>query len=292
MSGVIIPAMASPYERCLACVGSAQPGARAMMAYWLEVSRPVGTSMGIYNCREVRGSTFLSQHSCGSAVDLGVPAISGSGHPTMWAFLNRLAPYCKRLGVQHIIFARKVWSASRPPEGATYNGVHPHWDHTHLELTRAAAQGLTLATLRSVLGTSNLNTPTIPLPPPVHAGEDIMLGLDVGRRDDPVVREPRVGTLQAFLVDAGFLSDVSEVDGAAGNKTRSALNLWKQSVGITSALSGGEGVIGSWEYARMMGAGGGTGTPGPQGPKGDKGDKGDPGTLSGDVVIEGSIRTP
>lgn len=141
---------------CSACSGSATAGARALMAYWLEVSAPTGTNLGIYACRPIAGSSALSIHACGRAVDLGVPVVPG-GHPAAWALLRRVADSgrARALGFQGFIWARTAWYATEPA-GRPYQGVHPHWDHIHAELTPAAGASLTLATLRAVLGTEPL----------------------------------------------------------------------------------------------------------------------------------------
>lgn len=96
--------------------------------------------------------------------------------------------------------------------------------------------------------------------PPLEE-EDDMFGLDIGRGDDPVVTDQRVGRLQAFLVRRGYNLGTSGpngdgVDGRAGPTTRSALNAWKLANGITAKTSGGEGKIGIYEWAAMQGGGG------------------------------------
>lgn len=87
-----------------------------------------------------------------------------------------------------------------------------------------------------------------------------MLGLDIGKTDDPVVESEMGGALQAFLVGEGYdLGDFGPngdgVDDRPGNVTRGALHRWKIDNGITSANSGGEGRIGKYEYAAILRAG-------------------------------------
>lgn len=144
-----IPQMAA-WEACTSCSGGPQPGATALMAYFRE-SVPGAINMGIYNCRNVAGSANRSVHSCGRACDLGC-LVTRVAHRAMYKFLDALAPHMRRLGIQLVIFDRRYWSANTPPGGREYKGVHPHRDHIHIELNRAAARGLTLATLRSVVG--------------------------------------------------------------------------------------------------------------------------------------------
>jgi hypothetical protein len=138
------------WERCSSCTGGPQPGATAMMSYFLECT-PTAINMGIYNCRNIDGSSNRSLHSCGRACDLGCRT-TPEAHRSMYEFLARIAPNAKRLGIQLVIFDRRFWSTRTKPEGAKYEGRHPHRDHIHLELNERAAKQLTLATLRSVLG--------------------------------------------------------------------------------------------------------------------------------------------
>lgn len=133
------------------CTGSVTPGARALMAYWLEQFEPLAKSMGIYNCRTVRGGSTTSMHGEGRACDCGVP-VTDEGHRVMYRFLSLLGPHARRLGIQYVIFNRVQWSASRPATGDYYGGVHPHTDHAHIELSWNSARNLTLATLRAVAG--------------------------------------------------------------------------------------------------------------------------------------------
>lgn len=153
MSGARFDRMAA-WQGANVCTGGPTPGASALLAYWLETYRPPGSSMGIYNCRTVRGGSTTSLHGEGRAVDLGVP-VTAAGHATMWRFLQALAPHAYRLGVQLVIFDRTIWSARRSPAGDRYTGVHPHRDHAHVELTWNSARTLNLATLRAVLGSAN-----------------------------------------------------------------------------------------------------------------------------------------
>lgn len=144
---------ANPYERASDCTGAPATGARALLAWALETygSRQA-RSLGIYNCREVRGSSSRSIHSEGRAVDLGLPVgPDGKGIPLGHAIVSQLGAVGDAIGVQSVIYDRRIWSA-RSPEGRPYGGVHPHRDHLHIELTRRAGTRMTLATFRHHLG--------------------------------------------------------------------------------------------------------------------------------------------
>jgi peptidoglycan hydrolase-like protein with peptidoglycan-binding domain len=122
------------------------------MAYVL-ATFPRATNLGIYNCRNARGTTTFSPHAEGRAIDVGFPlASNGRGSSYGYALVNALLKADpSKLGIQAIIYDRKIWSA-KSPSGRDYTGVHPHYDHVHIEMTRAAADSVTLATVRSVLG--------------------------------------------------------------------------------------------------------------------------------------------
>jgi len=126
------------------CTAGPAPGARALLE-WLSGSF-VGHSGGIYNCRTVRGSQVRSIHGEGSAVDWMMPVVRGRGNPDGHDVVRELGANGRRLGVQAVIFDRTIWSA-RSPSGRPYTGVHPHYDHLHIELTREAGQRLTVAAL-------------------------------------------------------------------------------------------------------------------------------------------------
>ena len=147
------------YTPASACTGSASPGARALMDWFLD-TYPAGRNDGIYNCRPMRGGTLFSIHAEGRAVDLGTPLTGG---PPAWGtdLARQLVDNSAELGVQCVIWDRRIWSGARPAEGwRPYGGVDPHDTHLHVELTRAAGRDLTVATISDVLA---------PAPPPKPA---------------------------------------------------------------------------------------------------------------------------
>lgn len=140
----------APWQAATRCSGSASPGARALMKHVLDTT-PGARSLGIYSCRAVRGGGTRSIHSEGRALDVGMPMSGGRGSKAGHALVRALIPVASKLGVQAIIYDRKIWSA-RSPKGRAYNGVNPHYDHLHIEMTRSAAAKLNLATVRAILG--------------------------------------------------------------------------------------------------------------------------------------------
>jgi hypothetical protein len=107
-------------------------------------------NLGIYNCRTVRGSTQRSVHGDGRACDFGFPLVDNDANPAGWDLVRLLLPVVGSLGIQQIIWDRRVWSAAHP-NGAHYTGVSPHIDHVHVELTREAGQILTRAHIKATI---------------------------------------------------------------------------------------------------------------------------------------------
>ena len=94
----------------------------------------------------------MSHHGPCWAVDLGIPTDNGAYIPEFGdPIIELIGPHGRRLGYDHSIMNRRIWSA-RSPDGRRYKGVHPHRNHMHLGHNKFAATNLTYATLVSVLG--------------------------------------------------------------------------------------------------------------------------------------------
>ena len=139
------------YQGATGCLPDAQPGARALMAWWLARFGGRGAiNSGILNCRPVVGGTARSLHSEGRAADLGVRPINAAyGHEAA----SLLHAHSGELGIQCVIWSRGIWSGSQPNAGfRLYKGQNPHLDHLHVELSWPAARTLTQARIAQVLG--------------------------------------------------------------------------------------------------------------------------------------------
>ena len=128
------------WEKAVKCSGRPMPGAVRLLN-WLTQSYPVGWSGGIYNCRPIRGQTSMSIHGEGRAVDFMLPVQGGKAHPVGDEIVAKLGADGDRLGIQCIIWDRRIYSR-RSPNGRPYRGVNPHIDHLHIELNRRAATGM------------------------------------------------------------------------------------------------------------------------------------------------------
>jgi hypothetical protein len=200
------------------CASGPAPGAKALEK-WLG-SEFTGRSGGIFNCRTVRGSQAPSIHGEGRAVDWMMPVRNGRGNPEGHEVVRMLGAVGKRLGVQAIIFDRKIWSA-RSPSGRAYTGVHPHYDHLHIELTREAGQTLTLATIRQA--TSGQTT--------------------VARQTRPTIRQGAKGEhVKALQRNLGGLA----VDGEFGPKTADAVRKFQRAKSLKV-----DGIVGRQTWAAL-----------------------------------------
>jgi peptidoglycan hydrolase-like protein with peptidoglycan-binding domain len=225
------------------CEAEAGEGAQAMLAFCLD-KWSYTSSLGIFNCRTARGSTSLSHHAEGRAIDVGIPTIS----PTMadaakgMQVAETLGSCGKRLGLDHLIYNRRIWSA-RTPTGREYTGVHPHLDHIHAGLTRQAAANLTYATLQAVIGDGVGQ---------LAGEEDDILGFNIGAVGEPSVAGDRAKALQLMLIDRGYQLPRFGADGRAGDETRKALRRFKADNNLAEELEGLTGVVGPHTYAALF----------------------------------------
>lgn len=228
--------MFPPWERAVRCTGSVTPGAAAFLA-WCRAYMGIGRSGGIYNCRTMVGSSTISLHGEGRAIDWMLPTRK-DGKPTSAALragmklVELLRKYARQLGIQCIIYNRKIWSA-RSPDGRKYLGAHPHYDHVHVELTWAAARNLNLATFQKYLGTELIHedgTPDAPVPAPTPPSEPLLRNGSKGA----AVRE-----VQQRLIAHGFSLPRFGADGHFGAETEGAVRAFQAARNI-----GVDGIVG------------------------------------------------
>ncbi len=206
------------YQPAAVCTTGPQSGARAVMAWWLANFGGSGAvNSGIYNCRTVAGGATLSLHGEGRAADLGVrPHDAAYGHDVA----GLLHAHSHELGIQCVIWSRRIWSGSQPHVGfRPYSGQSAHVDHLHVELTWAAARTLTQARMVEVLGGVAPPPRLLRLTSPQMTGEDVR-------------------TVQR-AVAARFPSLNLVLDGIFGPQTEIAVKQFQASAAITA-----DGVVG------------------------------------------------
>ena len=209
------------WQGATSCTGP-MPGARALWQ-WIEQNHPGLYSFGgIYNCRPVRGGRGTSTHSEGRALDAMIRPVAGRGDPRGYRLLEQLGPQGRSLGLQAWIWDRKIWAA-RSPNSRAYTGVHPHYDHHHIELTREAGRTLTVERIRQVVGG---------VAPPAPSGRRVL------RLTSPMMRGADVAQWQAAIG--------ANPDGLFGPATRERTIVWQRSKGLAA-----DGIVGprSWQAA-------------------------------------------
>lgn len=209
------------------CTTGPQPGSKALMAAFLGLyAAKGGTNLGIFNCRPVRGSTSTtSLHGEGRACDFGI-----NPHGAAWgtALAEVLRAFSAELGIQCVIWDRRIWSGAKPEAGwRAYSGTNPHRDHIHVELTWAAARSLTAETAHRFLGGSNkpggpVADRVLEVTTPLMRGADVLavqvaVGVPVAERDQ-LYGPDTAARVRAFQQSRGLT-----VDGQVGPDTWRAI---------------------------------------------------------------------
>lgn len=187
--------------------GKCQPGSRALLETMLYLT-PGLINSGCYNPRVVAGSTTVSLHAEGRAID--VRPGNFKYKPGQWLYegpARALTEWCHFLashpetGVQQIIYAGRVWRTGRGWR-ALSTSANQHYDHAHIELTWDAALSLTPERITAALFPPQ---PVDPSPTPVPDPEP-----------DPVLEEnPGMELLfdksnyRAWISDNGTIVEVS-----------------------------------------------------------------------------------
>lgn len=141
------------------------PGAYALKDESINLFAQCG-SAGIYNCRNTRGSSAPSVHSEDRAWDAAFRQPGrGQRNPAGDHLANFLVARHQELGVQCVIWNRRIWSV---PRGywRTYSGTNPHLDHVHVELNWPAARGLVRSIVRAAFESWTGNRPPTAKPLP------------------------------------------------------------------------------------------------------------------------------
>ena len=227
------------YQVATRCTGSATPGSQALMKWSLDAGL-CDRNMGIYNCRDVRGTSGMySLHAEGRAGDHGVNTDS-KGRAKGRRLVETLRPVAKELGIQCMIFDRHIWSAKSPgKDGRPYTGVNPHYDHAHIELTRNAAANLTIATIKHVLEKASKPAVT-PAPVKPKPGKKVV---KLGSR---ALRRGSKG--KDVLYVQKFIGHGVKPDGVYGAKTEAAVRWWQDRHNLAV-----DGSIGPRDWAKILG---------------------------------------
>ena len=186
----------SPYQGQHLCSPAAKPGVVAFRDLLLRTYR--GTrNLGISRACSVGGR---SEHKEGRALDWGVhvnrPAEKAAADDMLrWLLAtdkhgNRYAN-ARRLGVQYVIWNRRIWS-SYAPTWRAYGGPNPHTDHVHISFNWPGANKQTSFWSGRVVNVTAANTPKRP---PVSAAP-------APAKAPAPAAPPPVRDSQAWTVDA------------------------------------------------------------------------------------------
>lgn len=131
---------APPYNGGRNCGGSLLAGTRELGQYLVDNFAGARSYQG-YNCRQIRGSSGMSLHGTGRALDIFVPLDGGQADNDLGdPIAHYLIQNAERIGIQLIIWDRSIWSAGRSSNKfRSYGGAHAHHDHLHIELNAAGA---------------------------------------------------------------------------------------------------------------------------------------------------------
>jgi len=103
-------------------------------------------NLGIYVCRNIKGTSTPSAHSEGRALDIGLHAGRPGERLIGDQLFQALIHSARKSGIDNVIWNRQIWSVAhggpRPFVGNYASGAprNPHVDHIHVEWTRDGSQ--------------------------------------------------------------------------------------------------------------------------------------------------------
>ena len=112
----------------------------------LHVNFPQVKNLGIYVCRDIKGTNVRSAHAEGRALDIGLRADRPAEKLIGDGIFQTLIRAAGQSGIDNVIWNRMIWSLAhggpRPWVGTYKNGApkNPHTDHIHVEWTHAGSQ--------------------------------------------------------------------------------------------------------------------------------------------------------
>jgi hypothetical protein len=122
-----------------------QPAPKQAIRF-IHANFPQVKNLGIYVCRNVKGTNARSSHAEGRALDIGLRAGFPAERLIGDQLFRAIIASATRSGIDNVIWNRQIWSVSHPrprPFVGTYpNGApkNPHTDHIHVEWTRDGSQ--------------------------------------------------------------------------------------------------------------------------------------------------------
>lgn len=113
------------------------------LAKRLKVNFPQITQTGIYNDRNVAGTSKKSSHAEGRALDIHLNVLVHDQKILGDQLFKVLIRKASVMGIDNVIWNREIWSQARGGP-RKYEGKNSHTDHIHVEFTRDGSQNINL----------------------------------------------------------------------------------------------------------------------------------------------------
>lgn len=116
------------------------------IARYLRANFPQITETGIYNPRNIAGTSVRSAHAEGRALDIHLSVNRPEEKLVGDQLFHALIEAARQTGIDNVIWNRQIWSVQqggpRPFVGKYKNGAakNPHTNHIHVEFTRSGSQ--------------------------------------------------------------------------------------------------------------------------------------------------------
>lgn len=113
----------------------------------LRANFPLIAKVGIYNDRNVEGTTKKSAHAEGRAMDIYLDVAEPNERLVGDRLFDILIDSAVQSGIDNVIWNRQIWSTTHTHK-RPYTGKRPHTDHIHVEFTRPGSQLITFELLK------------------------------------------------------------------------------------------------------------------------------------------------
>ena len=105
----------------------------------LRANFPQISQTGVYNDRNVAGTSKKSSHAEGRALDIHLNANDPDQKVLGDQLFQAIILRSRSMGVDNVIWNHQIWSVAHPSP-RPYHGQKPHTDHIHVEFTREGSQ--------------------------------------------------------------------------------------------------------------------------------------------------------
>ena len=148
------------FDDATSCVGASTPGAKALEKVLMNHLGELFSNAHTYACRNAVGGSSFSEHAAGRAVDF---MVHREGTVEVQRVADWLIANAADLGLQSVIYARKVWgyrrSSYRSGQWRNYCSGNscgpgrksPHDDHIHVGINLQASRELTEEMVESTI---------------------------------------------------------------------------------------------------------------------------------------------